>query len=87
MFRLVEHLCPRLDQDGLSVLYGHLRRLPPQYEEMHVELIRQFAEAANDWGTCNVIDGGGLGGRRECKYRERGDGGGWRNPELQGITS
>lgn len=63
MFRLVEHLCPRLSQDRLNILYGHLRQLPPQYEEMHVELIRQFAEAANGWGCrSGVVDGKGEGG-------------------------
>lgn len=31
------------------MLYGLLRDLPKQYEEMHVELIRQFAEAASGW--------------------------------------
>lgn len=46
--RLVEHLCPRLGPAGLSVLYEHLRALPPQYEELHVQLIRHFAEAASN---------------------------------------
>lgn len=51
VFRLFEHLCPRLGRTGLSVLYGHLRDLPPQYEEMHVQLIQRFAEAASGWGA------------------------------------
>ncbi|CAM9482017.1 unnamed protein product [Scytosiphon promiscuus] len=51
VFRLLEHLFPRLDRDGLDVLYGHLRNMPPQYEEMHVHLIRRFAEAASGWGA------------------------------------
>lgn len=51
MFRLVEHLCPRLGASGLSVIYDQLRQLPRQYEEMHVRLIRHFAEAASDGGA------------------------------------
>lgn len=51
MFRLVEHLCPTLSPAGLSVLYKHLMALSPQYEEMHIELIRKFAEAASGWGA------------------------------------
>lgn len=51
VFRLLEHLFPRLDREGLDVLYGHLRNMPPQYEEMHVHLIRRFAEAASGWGA------------------------------------
>lgn len=62
MFRLVEHLCPRLGPSGLNVLYSHLRDLPPQYEEMHVELIRQFAEAASSWGVRGNGSGGSVGG-------------------------
>ena len=58
MFRLVEHLCPRLGASGVSVIYGHLRQLPRQYEEMHVRLIRHFAEAASGSGS----RGGGGGG-------------------------
>lgn len=59
MIRLVEHLCPRLGPAGLSVLYEHLRELPLQYEEMHVELIRTFAEAAGTWATRASSAGGG----------------------------
>lgn len=59
VFRLVEHLCPRLGDGGLRVLYDHLRELPPHYEEMHVELIRQFAEAASGWGARGSGGGGG----------------------------
>lgn len=51
VFRLLEHLCPRLGRASLDVLYSHLRNLPPQYEEMHVQLIQRFAEAASGWGN------------------------------------
>eukprot|EP00903_Cladosiphon_okamuranus_P019913 g18301.t2 len=51
VFGLLEHLCPRLDRAGLDGLYGHLRNLPPQYEEMHVQLIQRFAEVASGWGA------------------------------------
>lgn len=61
VIRLVEHLCPRLGPAGLSVLYEHLRELPLQYEEMHVELIRNFAEAAGTWATrASSTAGGGV---------------------------
>lgn len=59
VFRLVEHLCPRLGASGLSVIYEHLRQLPRQYEEMHVHLIRHFAEAASGVGSRG---GSGTGG-------------------------
>lgn len=61
MFRLVENLCPRLGASGVSVIYDHLRQLPRQYEEMHVRLIRHFAEAASGKG----VRGGGGGGGAE----------------------
>lgn len=65
MFRLFEHLCPRLGRAGLNVLYGHLRDLPPQYEEMHVQLIQRFAEAASGWGAQ-----GGSGERAAISHGE-----------------
>lgn len=74
----MEHLCPRLGPSGLNVLYSHLRDLPPQYEEMHVELIRQFAEAASSWGVRGSGAGGsvgsGAGGREAAGGVSDGEG-------------
>lgn len=69
MFRLVEHLCPRLGASGLSVIYNHLRQLPLQYEEMHVRLIRHFAEAASGSGSRG---GGGGTEKNAAPTGERG---------------
>lgn len=77
MTRLVEHLCPRLGPAGLSVLYEHLRALPLQYEELHVQLIRHFAEAASSWAAransaAVRVGGGGSGAVGESVTGECG---------------